>query len=237
MAVKLYIRIRDIIENTPGLTQKGLAKAMGINAAAVNRMLHGQRNIMAEEIPVIERYLGVKLDISDEEHVSSNNSAGGVYDFAQGLHSKNAAAKRSRGFSDVPSPTLQIMPVAFQDHTKVLMPVYPLFAIGERAVDWVLRHPLLVAIDDAFAIYVASDDMEPRYFRGELVYLHPGRPPEDNRDCLVVLNSGEATLRRLTAQSASDVTLEHYHAHDNKPLQTVIARSDIKIIYAVVGRG
>ena len=61
---RIYEKIREILETTPGLTQKGLAERMGLNPAAVNRMLYGRRNIMAEEIPMIEDYLGVRLELS-----------------------------------------------------------------------------------------------------------------------------------------------------------------------------
>src|SRR5687768_17180277 len=61
--MQLHEKIRQIMESKPGLTQKGLAQRMGVNPAAVNRMLYGRRNIMAEEIPVIESYLGTSLDV------------------------------------------------------------------------------------------------------------------------------------------------------------------------------
>lgn len=41
-----------------GLTQAGLADAMGINASGVNRMLKGERQIKAFEVPTIAAYLG-----------------------------------------------------------------------------------------------------------------------------------------------------------------------------------
>ena len=54
----LHKWIKSVIDTTQGLTQKGLAKAMGLNPAAVNRMLHGARAIKVDEVPVIEEYLG-----------------------------------------------------------------------------------------------------------------------------------------------------------------------------------
>src|ERR1700748_3748324 len=41
----------------PGFSQAGLARALGKDAAAVNRMLKGERLIKANEIPVILDYL------------------------------------------------------------------------------------------------------------------------------------------------------------------------------------
>lgn len=58
---RLHDKIREALENNPQLTQRGLAARMGLDPAAVNRMLYGRRGIMAEEIPIIEDYLGLKL--------------------------------------------------------------------------------------------------------------------------------------------------------------------------------
>jgi len=41
----------------PGFSQAGLARALGKDAAAVNRMLKGERQIKANEVPVILEYL------------------------------------------------------------------------------------------------------------------------------------------------------------------------------------
>ncbi|MFI5001060.1 MAG: S24 family peptidase [Reyranellales bacterium] len=41
----------------PGYSQAGLARALGKDAAAVNRMLKGERQIKANELPVITAYL------------------------------------------------------------------------------------------------------------------------------------------------------------------------------------
>ena len=41
----------------PGYSQAGLARALGKDAAAVNRMLKGERQIKANELPVITGYL------------------------------------------------------------------------------------------------------------------------------------------------------------------------------------
>jgi hypothetical protein len=68
--MRLHDKIRHILDTTPGLTQRGLAECMGLNPAAVNRMLYGRRNIMAEEIPIIEGYLGQNLNIhADAEYI------------------------------------------------------------------------------------------------------------------------------------------------------------------------
>ncbi len=220
MVTRIYEQIRKIIENTPGKTQKGLAEHMGLNPAAVNRLIHGRRNIMATEIPVIEDYLGVKLDLS--------GGIGGDFEYRQDKLSHH------HGFSDVPMqpaprPTDNYVPVygAAPDSLQKC----PNLESG-AVVDWVARHPAQAG-GNAFAIYVFSDAMEPRYFAGELVYVHPGRPPEQGRDCVIEMQNGDAHITRYLRQSVDNIRVAQF----NPPEEKDIPRDEVKAVYAVVGRG
>lgn len=116
-----------------------------------------------------------------------------------------------------------------------MVPVYGMTAGGLRsdALDWVTRHPSQLGISAAFALYVATDTMEPRYFRGELVYAHPGRPPEINRDCIIEMKNGEIHITRCLRQDAATLRVIQF----NPLAEQEIPRENIKAIYAVVGRG
>lgn len=43
----------------PGKSQRGLARALGLDPAAINRMLKGDRQIKAQELAIIRAYLGL----------------------------------------------------------------------------------------------------------------------------------------------------------------------------------
>lgn len=49
-------RLKQLLER-PGFSQAELARRMGINPSAVNRMLKGERKILASEVATIESYL------------------------------------------------------------------------------------------------------------------------------------------------------------------------------------
>ncbi len=229
MNQRIYEKIREILETTPGLTQKGLAEKMGLNPAAVNRMLHGQRNIMVEEIPMIEAYIGVRLELSAPS-VPVN------FEYHQAAPTKIA----HHGFSDVPAQMLPACPEELA--VKQMVPVYG-YAAGSlqkglnlangNVVDWVARHPAQFGSGKAFAIYVFSDSMEPRYFQGELAYIHPGRPPEINRDCVIEMKNGDACIKRFLHQNEDKIRVAQY----NPPEEKEISKDEIKAVYAVVGRG
>lgn len=206
MMLRLHEKIRRVIDTTPGLTQRGLAERMGLNPAAVNRMLYGRRNIMADEVPLIEEYIGVKLDLGTARDATAR----------VGL----------RGFSDVP-------PATFEESVAPL-PLVPVYGglRGSETVDWVPRHPLQQAVRDAYALYVSEDDMQPRYFRGETVYVHPAKPVMSGSDCVIEMKDGSVLLRRLAQKTSDRLTVQQYH-----PSRLVeIALDDVGAIYSIIGR-
>ncbi|MDE1151312.1 MAG: S24 family peptidase [Micavibrio sp.] len=215
-APRIHERVKQVLDDTPGLTQKGLAAHMGLNPANVNRMLHGIRAIKAEEIPVIEEYLGVRLDLQYPQETKPAQRRG----FAEGA-----------AVFDAPQP----------------VPVYGYAAgsgdIGKKdsglnlangdIIDWVARHPAQNGVPHAFAIYVFSDSMEPRYYRGELVYVHPSRPVEVNRDCVIRMKNGDAFIKQLVRLSERKIRIRQF----NPPLEKEMPLDDIEAVYAVIGRG
>lgn len=65
------------------------------------------------------------------------------------------------------------------------IPVYGLAAgsitgsqkLGDEPIQYVTRPPGLHTVKDAYAMMVTGTSMEPRYFAGEIIFLHPHRPP------------------------------------------------------------
>lgn len=216
MAQRLHEKIKHVLEATPGLTQRGLAEAMGLDPAAVNRMLYGRRGIMAEEIPVIEAYLGQSLQVA----------AGGVLPLQH--------QSLPRGVSDSGSQArLAAAPVA----GAAVLPVIPVYAFGDAQrtapLDYVARHPLQAGIADAFAYYMPDDTLAPRYYSGEIIYVHPTRPPAPARDCIILHPDGTATLARLVMQSETKIRVQSFVPAKEKD----IPRKNVSAMYSVVGRG
>ncbi|MDD9901565.1 MAG: helix-turn-helix domain-containing protein [Alphaproteobacteria bacterium] len=216
---RIYEKIRQALEATPGLTQKGLAARMGLNPAAVNRMLYGRRNIMAEEIPIIEDYLGMALSLAP--------SSGVDVEYTQDK-SKTVARHRG-GMADVGGSASALSAV----------PVYNAggaaggLVRGPSPVDWAARHPAQAQILDAYAVYYMGGDMAPRYFRGELVYLHPGRPAKADNDVLLTLASGQTLLRRVIADDGKILRVAMY----NPATEETVRHADIKDSALVLARG
>ncbi|MGZ0247147.1 MAG: helix-turn-helix domain-containing protein [Alphaproteobacteria bacterium] len=60
--------IRDRLAR-PGKTQRGLATALGLDPSAVSRLLTGQRQLRAAELPVVSAYL--EIDTPPSRHTSA----------------------------------------------------------------------------------------------------------------------------------------------------------------------
>ncbi len=60
-----------------------------------------------------------------------------------------------------------------------------MFAMSDQPHDYIERPTSLEGIDDAYAVYIQDQSMEPRYFSGEALCVHPGRPITP--DCFVVV--------------------------------------------------
>jgi SOS-response transcriptional repressor LexA len=232
--VKLHEWMKSVIDSTPGLTQKGLAEAMDLNPAAVNRMLYGARKIKVDELPVIEKYLGRRYKEPDPDHAHRS---------LPNQQEVFGSAELSMPYGGYRDPG---RPPSFRygeqaSWAENMVPVYGYTAGGLQTdlnlakgeiVDWATRHPALNGIRDAFAVYVFSDSMVPRYFPGELVYVHPGRPPEQNKDCIVELKNGDAYLKCYLGQNNDEVRFTQY----NPAEEISFAKSDIQALYAIVGR-
>ncbi len=103
------------------------------------------------------------------------------------------------------------------------------FEISEQPHDYIERPMSLDGIDDAYAVYIQDSSMEPRYFSGEAVCVHPGRPI--TRDCFVVVQfhpetAGDpprAVVKQFRNRTASALILRQFNPETELefPLETV----------------
>ncbi len=106
-------------------------------------------------------------------------------------------------------------------------------------IDMVDRPASLAGVPNAYAVYVVGGSMEPRYFQGELVMIHPGKPVTNGAFVLVQKkprHDGDtplAVVKRLVKRTATKTVLEQFN-----PVKTFdIRNDDIVSIHRVVGSG
>lgn len=90
------------------------------------------------------------------------------------------------------------------------------FDFESQVADYAPRPPRLKNVQDAYALYVRGNSMEPWREHGQLVYVHPAVPARPNDYVVVQLKPAPggtppAYIKRLVGQSAKDLRLLQYN--------------------------
>lgn len=91
-------------------------------------------------------------------------------------------------------------------------------------IEYKERPAPLAGVKGAFGVYMIGESMEPVYQTGDMLLIHPTKPPRANDDVLVVTSDGRggdlALVKRLVRQSDSNLVLRQFNPpHDfDQPL-------------------
>jgi phage repressor protein C with HTH and peptisase S24 domain len=137
----------------------------------------------------------------------------------------------------VSAPDIQALPKNFPVRGIALGGSGGEFTFNGTDIDIVRRPLALVGVDNAFAVYVAGDSMAPRFEPGELLFIHPGRPPKPGDDVLVELygkdgDPGACYLKRLVRRGGGKAVLAQF----NPPREIRIDLDKIRAIHKVLTR-
>lgn len=136
--------------------------------------------------------------------------------------------------ADVAPPLLQQMPRDMPVHGTV--EGGPGVFIDTRDnVDFVRRPPGLVGAQNAYALYVVGESMAPKYEPGNLIFVHPDRPPMVGDDVVVQLQggngeAGQAMIKRLVRRTASLIRLRQFNPDE----ELEISRDRVAAIHKVM---
>lgn len=160
----------------PGKTRAELAKALGLEAPAVSKILNGTRQIKAQEYIVMRRFFGLPAD--DEK---ASGTAGGP---GSGTYT---LAPLDGGFEDADDPAASaeswtIPAHIFRQRTKASPEQIRIFTAQENvmAPDILLGDPVLVDLSDRTpsppGIFIVSDGLG--YIIRRCEYVPHSNPPE-----------------------------------------------------------
>jgi len=119
------------------------------------------------------------------------------------------------------------------------IPLYGRAAAGDGAViitdpiDYVARPNSLQNVDDCYAVMVVGNSMEPRFFEGEIVTVHPYKPVRANDYCVIQYqNNGEqlAIVKRFVEKNGKTITLSQHNP--NKQIE--IATKDLLAMHFIL---
>lgn len=122
------------------------------------------------------------------------------------------------------------------------IPVYGLVMGGSegallldgRVVDQVIALPSLESVENAYAVYVTGDSMEPRYYSGEAVYVHPAKPPRKD-DFVVIQIQGDdgriGYVKQFKGYAEDEIVLWQF----NPPGEIRFPREKVAEVHLIVG--
>lgn len=101
-------------------------------------------------------------------------------------------------------------------------------------VDHIARPHFLQNAKGGYGVYVAGDSMEPRFYSGETVIVHTGKPVRKGDWCVVQLRAGgavQAVVKQFHCWSATKVTLKQLNPASDLEFDS----DDVIAIHKVVG--
>jgi phage repressor protein C with HTH and peptisase S24 domain len=132
-------------------------------------------------------------------------------------------------FIDNPRPEAPALPRT--DLMPRNLPVFGSAACGDdgefefntgEVIDYVKRPPRLEGIKEAYALYLVGSSMIPWRKQGQLVYVHPGQPPQIEDHVVVQFKpeqQGEAPramVKLLMKRNAKEIVLRQYNPESSR---------------------
>lgn len=168
----LIIRFRE----DRGLSQRDAAAALGLSPAGLGKVERGEtarpnnwEGIAAKiGIGIEEANAMIDLDAADSEKASKVSVA-------------------------LPAPALVTPRFKLRRVSPGKTPIVGMAAAGDSdrlvmlndVVDEIATPPYLAGVEGAYALFVHGTSMVPRYYPGELVFVHPHKPMAPDRFCVV----------------------------------------------------
>lgn len=103
--------------------------------------------------------------------------------------------------------------------------------MASEAIDKVPVIPPLINVPSAYAWSICTPHMEPRYFIGEVIYLHPGLTARPGDFVLAKNKNGFVGVARLAGVSDGAVTFQYL----NGDQRCSVPLADIEFIHRIVG--
>lgn len=185
------------------ITQAALAAALGVTPAAISLWETGETAPKRDNLLAMARIFGVPASAFLDDDLDAPQIAAAI------------------------APKVRVIPVDLPASTEMPanLPVRGTAACSENdgafqledsVVDYIRRPPALQNVPEAYALYLSGDSMEPRWTSGDLIMVHPKRPPRLGDHVILVIQKGQdapqqAYCKRLIRRHANKVEVEQYN--------------------------
>lgn len=227
MATRVQKLTRDYIRRvlaTMQWTPTTLAKAIGKAPSTINRFLNDETVTHELSLDTLRRIAEVSrqplpadllpIDEKREAVVEPDVDLGQAREYQAGARDLPVLGRAAGGVGD------------HYDMTE-----------GD-VIDRIERPPVLENVGNAYALYLSGSSMEPRYFAGETIYVHPGKPITPG--CFVVVqlwpeNDGDpikGLVKRFVRRTNDKLVLHQLNPPDSPPIEIPMKR--VKAIHRIL---
>lgn len=237
-----------------GLSQADLARKVGISQQAIDRIENGitqnPRKIvfLAQALSVSPDWLATGNINSTLSHPTSTGNASAAPAF---FDKAGMSVKASYPFGSIKDRAFCDKETSFkhQKYPKKTPDIFNAYntnlpilgraqggpegnmVLDQGAIDWTWRPASLDHVEDAFAIFVTGSSMEPRYFSGDIVYVHPKKAIRRGRHVLIETTCHNGFIKRFEKWTDDNLVLHQY----NPDKEMILPRSDVLRVMLVVG--
>lgn len=106
-------------------------------------------------------------------------------------------------------------------------------AMTNDPVDYVPRPDVLARVKDAYGLFVTGTSMEPRYFAGDVIFIHPYRPIRQG-DHVVIQEARSGgtltTIKRFERETDTRLITTQY----NPPAEVSFDRASVMAVHRVL---
>lgn len=227
----LQHRLRRLID-AHGWTWRETSERAGLKETAVKAIMYGRsRNPRADTLTALARAFGCAVE--DLTGVRTGPAPPGGPGQHGSLPVANARLDRLRLHGLTGDRDLPIYGSA-QGGTDGAM------VIGPDPVEVVRRPQPLLSVPRGFGVYVTGDSMEPAFRHGDMVLVHPSRPPRRGDDVLLVhhdviqlvadVAGSDALVKRLVTWSDDSWVVEQFNPPDRFELPKAYWQQSLLIV-------
>ena len=194
-------------------TQAQVAEYLNIDTSAVTHWEAGKSQPTAARLEALARFLGVSVgDLLDEP--------------------ANKAETAGKSFI-IPSLSNRKIPVFGTSGGGI----DGAFQMGEEVIDYVFCPPGLENVPDVYAIYVQGEAMEPVFYEGLLIWMHPSKPVRPGDDVVIQVANEVGTrpvffIKRLEKKEAENFFVKQFNPNKQFKFETKNILSCHKIVFA-----
>lgn len=204
-----------------GLTLEQLARATGTTAAQISKLEKGERRLTVDWIARLAPALGIALADLLPPVASSPQprrvEAPTALPGGDAVFVGHAAIGGPRDYIPVRSAGRG------GDEQEMFL--------ADGPIDYVRCPPSLAQVRDAYAIYVVGDSMQPRFRPGQILHVHPFRPPQPGSGVVVTKTNGAVLIKEFVRQDRFVLQLRQYNPAESLDY----AAAEVAAVHTVVG--